>query len=101
MRNLQVELTISASFIRASCVATSSSEGSSARKISPEPSQVLEIHPVRERKVHKGRVGWLKMAGSALGTHPLQPHGLLDYVVLRLDRPLPAINLLDLIEGTV
>jgi hypothetical protein len=41
------------------------------------------------------------MAGSALGTHPLQPHGLLDYVVLRLDRPLPAIPLLDLIEGTV
>ena len=66
-----------------------------------EPSQVLEIHPVRERKVHKGRVGWLKMTGSALGTHPLQPHGLLDYVVLRLDRPLPAIPLLDLIEGTV
>ena len=41
------------------------------------------------------------MAGSALGTHPLQPHGLLDYVVLHLDRPLPAIPLLDLIEGTV
>ena len=54
MRNLQVELTISAFFIRASCVATSSSDGSSERKISPSHLKFSKSTPFVSAKFMKG-----------------------------------------------